>query len=798
MWSNYLKIAIRNLIKNRFFSLLNLAGLGLAMAASLLLFQYISFEMSYDKFHDRSANIYRTNIEFYKNGNKESESSLVSPIVGSLLIENFPEVEAMTRMVVLGPDGILSHQENATSIRNIYLGDSCFFNLFSFELKQGDRATMLSDPFKILISEAEARQLFGETDPIGKTVEINAKNLDGGAEFTVSGVFKDLPENTHLKPGVLISYPTLFQFVGHQFDRDWLWNQTYTYIRLNPKSDHKKLEQDFDKVVNKMKEAEWGDKSYFWRYNLQPIESIHLNKASGHEAEIGGSAYNIYFLSLLCVFILVIAYLNYINLSVVKSFNRSKEIGIRKVSGAFRYQIVTQFLLEAILLNIIAIVLAIGIIYLVRTVFSENFSVDIHQFNFQNSDRWLLYLGFLILLILGSAYYPAFIISKFNPVKVLKGIGTPKGRSMGLKKMLTVFQFALSILFLIGTFVISSQLNYLQNRSLGFEMDQVLVIKPPKVYSYKHENDIEAFKQKALQIAGIQSASGSNAIPGEEIFWFDNNISLKDSDASGAFKMLSVDKDYFQHFNIELLKGRQFEKPTRDKWIINKSGAKLLGFENPEDIVGEFLAQGEIIGLVEDFHQESPKSAIQPTLFSCGYVLNYYSVKIQGGKINETLSQLEAGYKELFPGSPFEYFFLDEFFNRQYQLEKQFAGLFTIFSMLVIFISCLGLTGLTAYSASLKTKEIGIRKVLGAKVSSILLMLSEEYFKLIVLAFIIALPVANYILTEWLKNFAYKIDITWWLFALPGIIVLTIALISVLGQSMKAALTNPTKSLRNE
>ncbi|MBX2842157.1 MAG: ABC transporter permease [Flammeovirgaceae bacterium] len=798
MRRNYLKIAFRNLIKNKFFTLLNLAGLGLAMAASLLLFQYISFEMSYDKFHERSADIYRTNIEFYKSGNRESESSLVSPIVGSLLTENFPEVEEMTRIVVLGPDGILSNKENATSIRNIYLGDSSFFNLFSFELKQGDKATMLSDPFKILIGEAEAKQLFGEADPIGKTVEINAKNLDGGAEFIVSGVFKDLPENSHLKPGVLISYPTLFQFVGHQFDRDWLWNQTYTYIKLNPQSDYKKLEQDFDKIVNQMNEADWGDKSYFWQYNFQPIESIHLNKTSGHEAEMGGSAYNIYFLSLLCIFILVIAYLNYINLSIVKSFQRSKEIGIRKVSGAFRYQLITQFLMEAFLLNILAIVLALIIIYFARPLFGEYFSVHFEALNFQNPSIWLIYLGFIVLLILGSAFYPALIISKFNPVKVLKGIGTQKGRRMGLKKMLTVFQFALSILFLIGTFVISTQLNYLQNRSLGFEIDQVLVVKPPKVYNYKHENDIEAFKQKGLQIAGIQSISGSNAIPGEEIFWYDNNISLKDSDFSGAFKMLTVDKDYFQHYNIDLINGRQFEKPTRDKWIINKSGAKLLGFENPEDIVGEFLTQGEIIGLVEDFHQESPKNAIQPTLFACGFVLNYYSVKIHGGKIKETLPQLEASYKTLFPGSPFEYFFLDEFFNRQYKLEKQFAGLFSIFSILVIFISCLGLMGLTAYSASLKTKEIGIRKVLGAKVSTILLMLSKDYFKLILLAFLIALPVANYILTEWLKNFAYRIEINWWLFALPGIIVLAIALISVFGQSIKAALRNPTESLRNE
>lgn len=800
MLENYFKIAWRYLWKSKVFSLVNIAGLAIGLTASLLIFQYVNFELSYDQFHKHKNDTYRVYLNLYKNGALETQSARVSPAVASAFKKEFAAIDSYTRMVILGPDGVLTYGDNYTGESSILLADSAFFDVFSFPLLQGNKLTAFNDPFCVVITESKAKRLFKDEDPLGKNVVINAKNFDGTSfDFKVTGVIADFPENSHLKPGVLISYPTLFSFVGHRFDNSWQWNETYTYFRLQPNTNPEELQAHFPALVHRLNKQLEGSQMD-WQYQLQPITDIHLKSNLQYEVSSNGNATYVYFLAAMGILILLVAYINFINLTTLKALQRGKEIGVRKVSGAFRRQLVIQIFFEALLLNGIALLAGIVLLQLGKPYFSNLFNVSLLPISKSNINLWIGLGTFILLLVFGSGFYPAFILSRYEPAKVLKG-NFSKGKSgTTLRKVLVAGQFGIALILIAVTLITWVQVRFMQQQGLGFNPEQVLVVQSPKAFDYGYGTNFSGFKNRVGNLAQVKNVSGSNAVPGQEIYWYNEQVTVNGEETSGVYSMLVVAVGYFSQYNIPLVAGRLFfeESKDQDKWIINETALRLLGFEDADEAIGKRLNSGEIIGVVKDFHQESLKTMIKPTLFNCGQVFNYYTVKIGTNNIANTLAEIKLVYAELFPGSPYNYFFLDEFFNRQYKSDQRFNILFGLFSGLAILITCLGLFGLSFYTVTHRTKEIGIRKVMGASEKNIVSLLSAGSVQLIFIASLPALPIAYLVMHKWLENYATRIDIEWWLLVIPIIILMLVSLLTVGIQTYKAAIKNPVEALRYE
>ncbi len=802
MIRNYLRIAIRTIRKNFFFSLINISGLSLGLISSFLLISYVSQELSYDQFHEDASAIYRVTIDIEKSGADEIQSARVAPAVAPAFQQAYPEITDFTRMVILGPDAVLTAGEKFVGEKEVYLADSSFFDIFSYKLIRGNSQTALNDPFGIIITESTAEKLFGEKDALGEEVIMNAANFDNTSlPFTVTGVIANFPANTHLKPSVLISYPTLFEFVGHRFDDSWTWNETYTYVRLNPGTDPMKLEAGFPKIVRANNEKLLEAEQTYWQFHLQPVTDIHLHSNLQHESGVNGNWYYVVILGLVSLVILFIAYINFINLVTVKALNRGKEVGVRKVSGARRGQLIFQFFTESTLLNLFALFLSVTILQIGSPWFRDLFALQ-SVFHFsQNMVLWIGLGAYLLLLIAGSGFYPAFILSYQKPVNSILGL-TRTGRSgVRMRKVLVTCQFIASMVILALTLAAALQVNFMQKQSLGFDPDQVLVIKGPKSYDYGYNSNLAAFDASTGHLASVISTSGSMVVPGQEIYLYNDNLQLNGESANGIFSVNYVDPGYFDHYGIPLLAGREFNDLQQDEWIINESAMYQLGIDSPEKAINQTIQRdghaGVIMGVASDFHHQSLKESISPTLFRNGGNFNYYSVRLNTPTPSAAIKDIKEAWSKTFPGSPFDYFFLDQYFNQQYKSEQEFNLLFRIFSGLAVVITILGLLGLAGYSARQKTKEIGIRKVYGASVISILALLSRDVVRMVLYASIIALPIAYWLIDMWLEYYAYQISISWWLLIPVGLLLL-ITILTVGLQSFRTAVTTPVRSLRHE
>jgi putative ABC transport system permease protein len=793
MIRNYLPIAFRSLLKNKDSSLINIFGLAISIAVCVLIVQFTSFELSYDQFHQRAESIYRVYLDIYKNGTREVQSARVSPGVAAVFQEEFPAIEAYTRMVILGPDGVLTYNNRYSSESDILLADSSFFDVFSFKLLRGNKQTAFTEPFCVVITENTARTIFGSEDPLGKSVVINAKNFDGTSlPFKVTGVIENFPTNTHLHPGVLISYPTLFEFVGHRFDESWSWNETYTYLRLRPNVDPLDLESKFPNVVHQFN-GQLADQQLDWMYKLQPVTDIHLHSNLQHEISVNGKATYVYMLVAVGILIILIAYINYVNLVTVKAMQRAKEVGVRKVSGAHRTQIIIQFFVESLFVNGIALLMAIILSSLARPLIGNLFDITFSDTIFIHPPIWLGFSTLLLAVVCGSGIYPALVLSGYKPIMALKG-GYVRGKSAEtIRKLFVTGQFSVAMILIALTLAAIVQVQYMQQQSLGFNPEQIVVIKSPKAHDYGHGGNFSGFQNKISLLSNVSSVSASNVVPGQEIYWYDDQVTINGKDASGVFSMLAVGQNYFSHYNITLISGRLFTENPQDqnKWIINESAVRLLGFVDTEQALGQRLNDKEIIGVVKDFHHQSLKTYIPPILFTAGHEFNYYTVKLE-------TNDLSTVYTKLFPGSPYEYFFLDEFFDNQYKAELLFNDLFGLFSGLAILVACMGLFGLSSYLTLKRTKEIGIRKVMGASVISVVGLLIRDFAKLVVIAGILAIPAAYVIIGSWVENYAFRIEVTWWLLVLPVVITLLLALAVITVQTIRTALINPTLCLRYE
>jgi putative ABC transport system permease protein len=805
MIRNYLVTAIRSFFKHKSFTFLNVTGLSLGMVASLLILQFVKYERSYDTFHSKAEDIYRVQYNGWQGGKLRFECAAAVPAVGPALKDNFPEVKRFTRLFPVGgvvsyesPNGLVSFLEEKMQIT-----DSSVFEVFDFKLVQGDKMEVLSGPNKVAISQKAAKKYFGDEDPVGRTITWN-----GNRKFEVRGVFENIPDNSHIKFDFMFSYQTLNNETQRQSETNWGWYDFNTYVLLEPGTDVKALQAKWDDFLLKTRGEEWKKYDRKQEFILQPMLDIHLHANLLQEslpAEKGDSD-QVYAFTFIAIFILIIAWVNYINLATARSFDRANEVGVRKAMGAQKDQLMYQFLSESFIVNLLAAAIAVVAVRVCWPAFAELMGRPIPVSYMLQKDFWLL-VGILFLIGAGlSGFYPAMILSSFKPVAVLKGkvMRTSQGNLM--RKGLVVFQFFISVFLIVGSLVVYQQIAFMRNQDLGVDIDQTLVIKGPGAIDSTYASRMESFKAEILRLPGVKSMSASSNVPGDEIFWASGIRRLvggPENSISGY--TVGIDHDYVPAFGLKLAAGRNFDRDhtnERKSIILNRAMAEALDFDEPQTAIGEKVIQGdtfEVVGVLENYHQMSLKEAVSPLVFRFGNDFNsFYSFKIEGGNYQDVLAGIEKPWQSFFDGNPMDYFFLDQFFNKQYENDRRFGRMAAVFTVLAIFIACLGLFGLASFMTLQRTKEIGIRKVLGSSVGGVVLLLSKGFIWLVLIANVFAWPLAWFVMDFWLSTFPYHIEINPVLFIMAGIAVTFIAFLSVGFQTLRAARVDPAKTLKYE
>lgn len=803
---NYLKIAWRNLVRHKAFSVINIVGLAIGLAACILILQYVAFELSYDKFNVNRDRIYRVQQDRYNNGKLSTQWAGGAYAVGNSFKDAFDEIEAYVKVVKRRAIVVNATGNEQLKIEKVYFASQDFFHLFSYPLLNGNPKTALTEPNTVVLTESIARKLFGTSNPVGKTIQANREQL-----LRVTGVMKDFPANSHLQANIVVSYTTFVKNMGPDNNPEmaWQWDGCLTYLLLRPGTDPRVLEAKFPAVVDKFAGEEHKRYRSAAIYLLQPLRDIHLYSHLMEEVEPNGDGNAVYLLLAIAFFIVVIAWVNYINLATARAINRAKEVGVRKAVGSLRGQLIKQFMFESALLNALAVGLALVIVVLVLPLFNNLSGLTLTLWLLAEPLFWLPLLGLFIVGAFFSGLYPAFVLSAFKPVVVLKGRMVNTRQGILLRKGLVVFQFAASLFLLVGTLTVFRQIQFMRAQTLGLSIDQTLVINPPIVKNDStFLSQLTAFKQELLRVPAIRSISASTTIPGQPVDWNAGGIRLLGTDESKGtqYRVIGVDYDYLKTYGLKLIAGRDFsnEFGTDNKAVVfNKMGIRQLGFDKPELAIGKQINfwgnTMTIVGVVDNFHQQSLREAYEPLILQLIPDLRgYFSVKLSPDQLGVTLSTLQQNWNQFFPGNPFEYFFLNEHFNEQYRADQRFGQIFGFFTALAILVACLGLFGLASFTTMQRTKEIGIRKVLGASVGEILQLLYREFAVLVLVAFVVAMPLAWYAAHSWLQGYAFRTDLQWWFFALPFGVVLVIALLTVSFQSVKAALMNPVRSLRSE
>jgi len=821
MITNLLLTAWRSITKNKFFATLHITGLAIGMAVFLLIAQYVHFERSYETFIPNAGNIYRVGLDVKLNNEFVLNSAENYPGFAHAAMSEIPEVTGVARLYNLGykNNAVITYKEAqpepiALKQRRFLFADSSFLPMMEYRMVAGDPKTALAQPFSCVVSEKYAKMYFGNEDPLGKMLLMN--DDDGANELAkVTGVFKDLPENTHLKFDVLYSYKTLFargDWAPGRYDQGWRRRDMYTFITLQPGTDPNAIEAKFPAMIAKYKpdlKERNGQETLF----LQPLKSIHLTSDLGDEPEINGDERIVNFLLMIAIFVITIAWINYINLSTAKAMERAKEVGVRKVMGAFKGQLVRQFLVEAAFINLVSVIIAMLMVFGVLPYFNSISGLSL-TFIYLLQPWYLgLAAGLWIIGTVLSGFYPAVVLSSFKPVSVLKGKLKNSFGGIFLRKSLVVFQFMASVALIAGTFIVFNQLRFMMSQDLGMNIDQVLVVERPGIVPNDRNafnSSIDVFRNELKKDPSIVGVSASATVPGKQREY--KAVVKKygaPDDQSATLRFNSMDFEFIDVFKMKLVAGRLFQEDHPSDLdtavIISESSVKLLGFAKPEDAVGQALNiptfnwNPVIVGVVNDYHQVSLKKSIDPAIFFCSkYGGEFYSIRLNTNDLQGSVNHVREAWMKAFPGNPFEYFFLDDFFNRQYENERKFGKLFTTFSILAVIVSCLGLFGLSAYTATQRTKEIGIRKALGSTENGIFLLLSQEYLKLVAISILIATPLIWWVMNNWIQAFPYRTTISPLVFVVSGVMVLLVALITVSYQTVRASRTNPVDSLRYE
>lgn len=809
MFKSYLKIAYRNLIRYKFTSFINLFGLTIGLTCCLLITSFILNELSYDRHHKNASNIYRVTRSFNNDeGVVSLKLSTVAPAFGLYLPGDFPDIKKMTRMLANGSTPI-RFGEKKFNEKNVYYADENLFDVFSIKVLKGNPATALKDPFSVMLTESQAKKYFGNEDPMEKSIRYNSQ-----FDFKVTGIYEAFPSNAHMHPDILFSFNTLKDsavYGEENLRTSWSNNSFFTFLLLPDKYPVNSMIAQFPAFVDRRMGDEYGSgkqPSKYTRLDLQALTDIHLYSHTDYEAEPNGDISRVYIFSAIALFILLIACINYMNLSTARSALRAREIGIRKVVGARKKELIMQFLGESVLVCWMAIILAALLTWLTLPWINK---VSGQELSMSTLLKWKILIPlFLTPFVVGllSGIYPALFMSSFQPVKTLKGLFKVGGSSISFRKVLVVAQFSISIILIITTVIVFQQLNYIQNKSLGFDKDHVLTVN----YSNEISSHYEAFRNDLLKNAAFKDMSRSSRIPTGRLL--DNmGASTMQGDSlkpvTTDIKYVAADYDFLSTFDISLGAGRFFDRGygmDTNSYVINQAAASAMGWNSPSEAIGKVFKYGRrtgnIIGVVKDFHFESMHQRIVPIVLvmfppRIG-AFNNLSIKIAGKDLRGSLSQMEATWKKHFPETPFDYVFLEDNFNKLYEAEQRQATLFTAFACVAIFIACLGLFGLSAFAISQRIKEIGVRKVLGANIQSIVTLLSKDFLKLVLIAALMAFPIAWLAMNSWLQDFAYRIPISWWVFVLAAIAAALIAFFTVGFQAVKAAIANPVKSLRSE
>ncbi len=811
---NYCILAFRKYSRQRTITLINISGLALGLAAFVVIELFISFETSFDTFHDNSQNIYRIQHNHYRGGTLRSASAMTSPAVPTAFKNNFDEVEktAMATRVYLEYASFAYTDEVSFRADRIFIVTPSFLELFNFPLIKGDPGQSLSGPLKAVITQSVATQIFGDDDPLGKTLIYNKKH-----PFEITGICADVPSHSHIQFDVLLSFASLPYATPRNSrafeapESDWTSGSFYSYVRLRSGTDTAQLSARINRWLEQNRGEDWKNAGQNQEIHFQPLEDIHLNSRLANEIvpDSQGDGSSVRVLKLIAIFILGLAWVNYINLSTSRALERSREVGIRKVSGAYRKQLIQQLLFEYFGLVLMAVLLAVFVILSVMPYFSRlTQSALSFRFLLQNEGLssliWLLAGGTLL-----AGFYPAVLLSGFRPVSVIKGNLTRRISGVRLRKFLVTLQLAVSVVLIAGTLIVSRQISFLMHKDPGFAISHSLVVHapgtnepPPPVFS----ENFAAFRKEVLDNPHVLGLATTTAVPGEEVLWGSGFRRLEDDpQATQRINLVGIDSGFIPAFGIRLIAGRNFfsENPSEENFVIlNESAARKLGLIDPEEAIKRVIywrgGEMPVIGVIENYSQVSPKIVPIPLAFLMSPNRGYVSFKLNPDNQFQILSWLKKRWQAHFPGIPFDYFYLDDFFNRHYANDNRFGRVFVLFSGLTIVIACLGLFALASYNAVQRTKEIGIRKAVGASTRDIYLLLSREFLNLALVAGFIAVPFAYFQMQKWLENYAFRISLQWWMFAAAWAMVTLVVLATISFQSLRAARAAPVEALRYE
>jgi len=807
MFRNYLKTAIRNLWKNKFYSSLNIVGLAAGLAICMVILLYVIDELSFDRYNKDADRIFRVNNEVKFGGNHFDLATGPAPMAQTLKME-FPQVEQVTRIRWYGGFLVRKGNENLSENR-VGSADSTLFDVFSIPMIEGDPKTALANVRSLVVTESIAKKYFNRTNVVGQTLTIN--NTES---YKITGVIKDFPTQSHFRFDFLVPMAES----EDSRETNWLSENFNTYIKLHKKEDAAILEPQLNgmmdrhtgpelKAVANMDLDQFKKDGGLLRASLTPLLNIHLRSNKMAELEANGNIQYVYIFSAIAIFILVIACVNFMNLATARSANRAKEVGVRKVLGSLRKNLVQQFLSESMLLSVISLALAGIIAYLILPYFNQVAGKSVSVSTLLQPRMLLILLALIFLVGFLAGSYPAFYLSSFRPIDVLKGKLASGFKRSWLRNSLVVFQFFISIALIIGTIVIYKQLSYIRSKDLGYSRSQILIINNTGAL----RESATSFRNELMQISGVKAASLSGYLPTNYNRSNDAFFTSPALDSKTAMSMQNwgVDENYLGTLDLKLIAGRNFTsdmKTDSNAIIINEAAAKFLATKDIlnkklyrfEDLTTKRLGEYHIIGVIKNFNFSSLREVVTPLSLGLKRSTGNISVRISSDNVPGLIDQIKAKWKSIAPAEPFDYTFMDEQFNNQYTAEVRTGQLFIGFAVLAILIACLGLFGLVTYAAEQRTKEIGIRKVVGANVIHIVSMIAKDFLKLILIASLIAFPVAWWAMHKWLQDFAYRSNLSWWIFALAGGIALLIALLTISYQSIKAATANPVKSLRTE
>jgi len=798
MFKNYLKIALINLRKHKVFSFINIMGLAIGIACCILITSYVLFELSYDKYNTNFKHIYRLRVDFKISGD-QLDIPKSSPPMGEFLVANYPEVINAVRLHSISRMPV-NYLDRLFFENKLFYADNSVFEIFTFPLLKGDPKTALNTAHSIVITEEMANKYFDREDPLGKVITLNNET-----DYIVTGVAENIPFNSHFRFNMLCSYATYAESNKRAL-QNWLSLNNYTYIQLKKDFDFRLLEQKFpemlDKQVGTVLKYVKGDLKLL----LQPLGRIHLHSNLMQEISGNSSMTDVYIFIAVALLILIIACINFMNLSTARSSIRAKEIGLRKVLGANRGNIIRQFLSESIIFCFIAFFVALALAELAMPIFRAISGINLQLFSFRNPLIYICVLAAILLCGLFAGSYPAFFLSSFQPELVLKGLFTTRKARSRFRNSMVIGQFSVSVLLIIGTITVFNQLNYMKNQKLGFNKVQMLIIP---ISDSSTLTSLKPLQEELQRNSGVLNVAASSHVPGQTTFvnpFIPEGYSISEMQYMGE---LHIDHNFIPAMGIKMAAGRNFAPElSTDKElsvIINETAAKQFGWKDPigktisEMTMSQRLKKYTVIGVVEDFHIESLHKKIMPLFINyTTHAINSFCVRISPDNISATLSFLGVKIKQFFPARPFEFQFLDESFDAQYRSDERLSKIFSYFSILAIFIACLGLFGLAAFTAEQKTKEIGIRKILGASVSALIMLLSREFLKWVIIANVIAWPIAYYVLHQWLQSFAYRTKISVFAFIIAAVLSFVIAFVTVYTQTLKASLADPVRSLRYE